>query len=221
METTLDRLQRTSLDGGFLDDNWSWLALRGGLALVLGVLAILFPGSALFAFTMVFAAFALIDGFLSLASGIGGARHKHERWWALIARGLVGILVGIIFMLMPYVTTLGYALASLALLAIWSIFTGALEIAAAVKLRKEIEGEWLLGLSGLLSVLLGMAIPIVLALYPAATILSVGWLIGVYALAAGIVLIGQSFRLSRRSNQMHEEGDQRKGGMEMTAAPAG
>ena len=220
METTLDRLQRTSLDTGFLDDNWGWLALRGGLALVLGVLAIIFPASALFAFTMVFAAFALIDGFLSLASGIGGARHKHEKWWALIARGLVGILVGILFILMPHVTTIGYALASLALVAIWSIFTGLFEIAAAVKLRKEIRGEWLLGLSGLLSVLLGMAIPIVLALYPAATILSVGWLIGVYALAAGIVLIGQSFRLRRRSNQA-EDGNQSSGGNEMTAAPAG
>lgn len=220
METTLDRLQRTNLDGGFLDDNWGWLALRGGLALVLGVLAIIFPASALFAFTMVFAAFALIDGLLSLASGIGGARHKHEKWWALIARGLVGILVGILFILMPYVTTIGYALASLALVAIWSIFTGLFEIAAAVKLRKEIEGEWLLGLSGLLSVLLGMAIPIVLALYPAATILSVGWLIGVYALAAGIVLIGQSFRLRRRSNQAHHEGGQSEGGNGMTAAPA-
>ncbi len=220
METTLDRLQRNSLERGLLDDNWSWLALRGGLALVLGVLAIIFPASALFAFTMVFAAFALIDGFLSLASGIGGARHRHQRWWALIARGLVGILVGIMFMLMPYVTTLGYALASLALLAIWSIFTGVFEIAAAVKLRKEIRGEWLLGVSGLLSVLLGMAIPVVLALYPAATILSVGWLIGVYALAAGIVLIGQSLRLRRRSNEAHEEGNQSSGSNQMTAAPA-
>lgn len=219
METTLDRLQRKTLDGGFLDDNWGWLALRGGLALVLGVLAIVFPASALFAFTMVFAAFALIDGVLSLAIGIGGARHKHQRWWALIARGLVGILVGIFFILMPYVTTLGYALASLALLAIWSIFTGVFEIAAAVKLRKEIRGEWLLGLSGLLSVLLGMAIPIILALYPAATILSVAWLIGVYALAAGIVLIGQSFRLRRRSNEAQGE-DKSSGRDELTAAPA-
>lgn len=219
METTLDRLQSKTLDGGFLDDNWGWLALRGGLALVLGVLAIIFPATALFAFTMVFAAFALIDGFLSLASGIGGARHKHERWWALIARGLVGILVGIFFILMPYVTTIGYALASLALLAIWSIFTGVFEIAAAVKLRKEIRGEWLLGLSGLLSVLLGMAIPIILALYPAATILSVAWLIGVYALAAGIVLIGQSFRLRRRSNQAQGH-DKSSGRDELMAAPA-
>ena len=220
METIVDRLQRKSLDGGLLDDNWSWLALRGVLALVLGVLAIVFPASALFAFTMVFAAFALVDGFLSLASGIGGAG-KHERWWTLIARGLVGILVGILFVLMPYVTTLGYALASLALLALWSISTGVFEIAAALKLRKEIKGEWLLGLSGLLSVLLGMAIPLVLALYPAATILSVGWLIGVYALAAGLVLIGQSFRLKRRSNQAHKDGDQSSGGNGMTAAPAG
>ena len=218
METTLDRLLKTSSGGGFLADDWGWLVLRGGLAIVLGVLAILFPASALFAFTMVFAAFALIDGLLSLASGISGARKK-ERWWALIARGLVGILVGVLFVLMPYVTTLSYALMSLALLAVWSIFTGVFEIAAAVKLRKEIRGEWLLGLSGLLSVLLGMAIPLILMLYPAATILSVGWVIGVYALAAGIILIVQAFRLRQRMDRTQSAGSDASGGDGVTAVP--
>ena len=184
---------------GTLERNWSWVALRGGLAVVLGVLAILFPASALFAFTMIFAAFALVDGLFSVMSGIKGARRKEERWWAMILRGLIGIAVGVLFVLMPFVSTISYAVASLALLAVWSIFTGVFETVAAVKLRKEIKGEWLLGLSGLLSILLGAAIPFVLALYPAATILSVAWMIGVYALAAGIVLLLQGFRLRRRS----------------------
>jgi len=190
---------------GILERNWGWFALRGGLAMALGVLAILFPASALFAFTMVFAAFALVDGLFSVISGIKGARRKEERWWALILRGLVGIAVGVLFVLMPFVTTISYAIASLALLAAWSILTGILEIAAAVKLRKEIKGEWLLGLSGLLSVLLGLAIPFVLTLYPAATILSVAWLIGFYALFAGVLLLAQAFRLRRRSADREED----------------
>ena len=175
--------------------NWKWFALRGALALMLGVVAILFPASALLAFTMVFAAFAVADGLASLLSGLRGAKRKEERWWTLILRGLVGIAVGVIFALMPLMTTISYAIVSLALLAVWSIATGVLEISAAVTLRKEIKGEWLLGLSGVLSILLGLAIPFVLALYPAPTILSVAWIIGIYAVAAGIVLIVQAFRL--------------------------
>ena len=176
-------------------ENWGWIVLRGVLALLVGIVALLFPLPALFAFTMLFAAFAGVDGLLSLISGIRGARAKQDRWSTLILRGLVGILVALIFVLMPGVATVGYALASLVLISVWSILVGLLEIAAAVRLRKEIEGEWLLGLSGLLSVLLGLAIPIVLMIHPAATILSVAWVIGVYALIAGLVLIVQGLRL--------------------------
>lgn len=177
--------------------NPRWLIVRGALALALGVLAIIFPANALFAFTMVFAAFALVDGLFSVASGISGKLALGERRWAPILRGAVGILAGIMFIAMPLLATLGYAIATLALLSGWSIMTGALEIASAVRLRKEIEGEWLLGLSGLLSILLGLAIPVILYLFPAATILSVAWMIGVYALAVGIVLVAQGVRLSR------------------------
>ena len=208
METTPYPTQSEIGEDPLLQRNWGWLVLRGVLALALGILAILFPASALFAFTLVFAAFAFVDGIFSLISGVKGARRKEERWGALILRGLVGILVGALFVLMPYVATISYALASLALLAAWSIFTGALEIAAAVRLRKEIRGEWLLGLSGLLSVLLGAAIPFVIIRYPAATILSVGWMIGIYALAVGIILLVLGFKLRRSSGQ--QEGDDGK-----------
>lgn len=208
----------TAREIGVLERNWSWLVLRGGLAVVLGLLAILFPASALFAFTMIFAAFALVDGLFSIISGIKGARRKEERWWTMILRGLIGIAVGVLFVLMPFVSTISYAVASLALLAVWSIFTGVFEIVAAVKLRKEIKGEWLLGLSGLLSILLGAAIPLVLALYPAATLLSVAWMIGVYALAAGIVLLLQGFRLRRRSAAPNKP--EQASGVPSNAAPA-
>lgn len=70
-----------------------------------------------------------------------------------------------------------------------------------MRLRKEIEGEWLLGISGLLSILLGIAVPVVLLLNPAATILSVAWIIGLYAMAAGITLVALASRLRRRRPQ--------------------
>jgi uncharacterized membrane protein HdeD (DUF308 family) len=178
--------------------NWGWLMVRGVLALILGVCAVIFPLSALFAFTLVFAAYAFVDGIASLMSGYRGAR-AGERWGALVFRGVTGILVGILFLLMPMIATVTYAYLSIALLAAWSIIAGALEISAAIRLRKEIRGEWLLGLSGGISLLLGIGIIALIMPIPAATMLTASWLIAIYAFAAGIVLVVQAFRLKRQS----------------------
>lgn len=175
-----------------------WLALRGALALTLGALAILFPANALFAFTMVFAAFAAADGLFSLVEAYRGRRER-GRVWPLALRGAVGVLVGVLFVVAPLVSTLSYAMVTLALLAAWCIATGVLEIVAAVKLRREIKGEWLLGLSGVLSILLGAAVPALLVFNPASTLLSVAWVIGFYAVVVGVVLLGQAARLKRRA----------------------
>ncbi|HEY0959210.1 MAG TPA: DUF308 domain-containing protein [Novosphingobium sp.] len=184
-----------------LSRNWAWFVVRGGLALILGAVAILFPLSALFAFTMVFAAYAGADGLLSTIAGVRGATRKEERWWALVLRGIIGIAVAVLFMLMPFVATLSYALATLGVLSAWAIIVGALELAAAIRLRKDIEGEWLLALSGILSILLGCAIPVALVITPLATIMSVAWLIAGYAVIAGFVLIGLGLRLRRHGKK--------------------
>jgi uncharacterized membrane protein HdeD (DUF308 family) len=178
--------------------NWIWFVVRGVLALILGTLAILFPEGALFAFAMLVAAFLFVDGALSVASGFSGAAGKQERWWTLMLRGLAGLVVALLFVLMPFVSAVSYALATLVLLAAWSIGAGVLEIAAAIRLRKEMEREWLLGLSGALSVLLGVGVIVLFAINPLASILSVAWMIGLYALIAGVVLIVQGVRLRKR-----------------------
>lgn len=183
---------------GLLSRNWGWFVLRGVMALAMGVVAILFPLTALWAFTLVFAIFAFVDGISSIAAGLRGSRAKDERHWALVLRGAAGITIGVLFLLMPGLAMISYAVATLALLAIWSISTGTFEIAAAVRLRREIHGEWLMVLSGILSILLGIAVPLLLLFYPAVTILSVAVMIGVYALAAGVVLIALGIRLRRR-----------------------
>jgi uncharacterized membrane protein HdeD (DUF308 family) len=193
----------SSLNRGFTGfgairiEKWKWLALRGSLALLLGLAAFLFPATALFAFTTAFAAFAFVDGLLSIGSGVGGARGRRPLCWAWILRGLVGIAVGAIFVLMPFVATISYALVILAVTAAWAIFTGVFEMSAAIRLRKEIRGEWLLFVSGLLSVALGIAIPVLLTFSPGATLLSAAWMLGVYAGAAGVLLIAQALRLKR------------------------
>ena len=179
--------------------NWGWFMLRGILALLLGVGAILFPLSAVFAFTLLFAAYCLVDGIASLVAGVRGAREPGHRWGALVFSGILGILVGVLFLLMPLVATFTYAFLTLVLLAGWSIVTGILEIMAAIRLRREMEGEWLLGISGAISVLLGVGIIALVIPYPAATILSAAWLIAVFAFTSGVVLMAQALRLKSRS----------------------
>ena len=180
--------------------NWGWFLFRGILALLLGIAAILFPLSAVFIFTLLFAAYCFVDGIASLIAGIRGAREPGHRWGALVFSGIVGILIGILFVALPLVATFSYAFVILVMLAAWSIITGVLEIAAAVRLRREMEGEWLLGLSGLISVLLGIGIIALVIPYPAATILSAAWLIALFAFISGIALIAQSLRLRSRAS---------------------
>lgn len=208
MENTAADLAAATSEQSLLlpQKNWKWLALRGVLALALGVVAVIFPARALFAFTILLAAFLMVDGVLSFVTGLRGAASLDQRWWTLILRGVAGVAIGVIFLIMPFVATIGYAFATLVLLAGWSIMTGVMEIAAAIRLRREIRGEWLLGLSGVLSILLGLAIPVLAAAYPVASLLSVAWIIGVYAMAAGMVLLVQAFRLRRRTRREGHDG---------------
>ena len=179
--------------------NWGWFMVRGVIALLLGVGAIVFPLSAVFAFTMLFAAYCFIDGIASLVAGVRGAREPGHRWGALIFSGIVGILIGVLFLAMPLVATVAYSFVVLLMLAAWAIITGGLEIFAAVRLRKEIEGEWLLGVSGAISILLGLAVIVLVMPYPAASIVSAAWLIAFFAFGTGIVLVTQALRLRKRA----------------------
>ena len=175
--------------------NWGWYLFRGVLALALGILALLYPFSAVTAFALVFAVFAFVDGVGMVASGIAGATGHRKRSWGLVLAGLVGIAVGVAYIVWPALSTISYALVLLIMIAAWAFMNGIGQIIAAIRLRKQIEGEWMLGLSGLISVILGIGILVATAVVPGATILSVGWIIGFYALMAAAVLITLAFKL--------------------------
>lgn len=186
--------------GDFLPrHNWAWFLVRGVIALLLGAAALFAPGVTLFAFALLFAAFSFADGVAQLVAGIRGATHKSQRYGSLIFGGIIGLLIGVLFLIWPFLSTLVYALMAAVLIAFWAIVTGALEIAAAVRLRRAIEGEWLLALSGGLSVLLGFVLIALVASRPSVTVLSIGWLIAIYAFASGIALIALAFRLRAKA----------------------
>jgi uncharacterized membrane protein HdeD (DUF308 family) len=170
--------------------NWWVLALRGVAALLFGIMTFVWPGPTLAVLILLFGAYALVDGVFAVIAGIS-ARHEQERWWMMIVEGVAGIIIGLLTFLWPGVT----ALVLLYFIAAWSILTGVLELAAAIRLRKEIEGEWRLGLAGVLSILFGL----LLVFMPGSGALAVIWLIGAYAVVFGIVLLVLAFQVRGRS----------------------
>ena len=185
----------------FSDDlpagNWGWFALRGVLMIVVGVLAVFFPGPALYAFALMFAAFSFVDGVLALVSGIRKARADQPRWWPLALSGVLGILIGVAFLFFPALGTVAYALVFLAMVVGWAAAQGVLQIAAAWRLRKSIDNEWTLIALGALQVLLALAVVYFLWANPGATLLSVAWVIGFWAIVSGALLLLLALRLRR------------------------
>ncbi len=173
---------------------WWVLAIRGGLAVLFGILAILMPGAALAALVTLFGAYALVDGVVALLTA-ARFTHTDDRWGLLVIEGVVGVIVGIVSFAHPATTALLLAY----LVAAWAILTGVIEIAAALRLRRVIAGEWALAALGVVSVLLGIG----MLAAPGAGLATIVWMIGVYALIAGLGLLSLAWRL-RRMNMDHE-----------------
>ncbi|MFX3545404.1 HdeD family acid-resistance protein [Ralstonia mannitolilytica] len=179
-----------------LTQNWWLFALRGIFALIFAVLAFWMPHSALFAMTIVFGAFSLVNGVFNLVAAVRQIRQK-ERWGWLLFSGIVGILTGVVVVVAPVAATLALAYFLWASVAFWAIFTGMLEISAAVRLRREIKGEIWLALSGLLSVLLGAIVLWMFFTRPIESFLAAGWLLGFHAAIFGMTLLLLSWRLRK------------------------
>jgi uncharacterized membrane protein HdeD (DUF308 family) len=166
--------------------HWWVFAVRGLVAILFGILAIAWPLLTLQTLILLFGAYALVDGVFSVIAGIG-AHERNERWWMMLLEGGAGILIGVMAFLWPGAT----ALVLLYFIAAWAIITGVMEIVAAIRLRRMIANEWLMVVAGAASIVFGL----ILFVFPGAGALSLVWLIGVYSLAFGILLIMLAWRL--------------------------
>jgi uncharacterized membrane protein HdeD (DUF308 family) len=175
----------------FMSRNWWILLIRGILAIAFGVLAFIWPGSALGALVLLFGAYALLDGVASIVVGLTGRGAQENRLWLMLG-GVFGVIVGVLTFVWPDIT----ALALVYFIAAWAIITGVFSIVAAVQLRKEIDNEWLLGIAGALSILAGLY----MAAFPGAGALALTWLIAAYAIVFGILLIALALRLRGMSS---------------------
>jgi len=169
---------------------WGFTLARGLAALIFGLLALFSPGVTLTYLVLLFGMFALLDGLSALFFAFGHTSSRSWGWTAVM--GFIGVGIGVFTLFSPGFTTLFL----LYTIAFWAIFTGALEMVAAYRLRNEIPGawEWLVGLSGLVSVVFG----VLLYAAPGAGALSVITIIGAYALIAGVALVIQAFQMRSR-----------------------
>jgi uncharacterized membrane protein HdeD (DUF308 family) len=173
---------------------WAFL-LRGILGIAFGVIVLLVPGIGLIAVLALFAAWAIIGGATQLISAL--RQRGQPNWWVGILEGLAGIAAGVIAFVWPAIT----AIALLFLVAAWAIVTGVLQIWMAIRMREQIRGELLLGLAGAVSVIFGV---VLILGGPTVGILSLLWLVGVFAVAIGATF----FLLGLRLRRIHERAKQ-------------
>jgi uncharacterized membrane protein HdeD (DUF308 family) len=184
--------------------SWKVLALRGAISLVFGVLAALWPGLTLMWLIVMFAAYALIWGAVSITTAVRN-RESNEDWWLLLLLGLIGLAGGAAALLYPDLTALVLVL----LIGGTALASGIVDIAMAIRLRKVIHGEGFLILNGILSVLFGVFV----FFLPGAGALALVWLISIYAIVSGFLLLALAWRVRSwigdhraPSNSFHAQG---------------
>lgn len=171
---------------GTLAKSWWILVLRGVLAIIFGVLAFAWPGLTLVTLVLFFGAYVLTDGLFAIITSVTNWKERDDHWLLLLS-GIASVGLGLVTFRTPDIT----ALVLLMFIATWALVIGVLMVAAAIRLRKEIEGEWWLALSGILSIIVAFT----LWAFPGAGALSLVWLIGSYAVVFGISLIGLGFKM--------------------------
>lgn len=169
--------------------NWWALALRGVIAIIFGLVALILPAAALLSMALVFAAYLIVDGAFGLVSAIRAGK-AHERWGLLLAEAILNILMGAIAFLFPISAVLAFVLITAA----WALLTGALLLASAFRLQSE-HGKWWMVLAGVVSILFGIA----LVISPLIGAVVLTWWLGAYAIVFGIMLLIFAFRLRSRA----------------------
>ena len=166
-----------------LSRRWYLVVVRGVVAILFGVIAILWPQITVLALAFLWGFYLLMDGVAAIAMGMGRGTDRMY----MIGIGVLGIAAGVIALVWPQITVV----ALLVLIAVWAIIWGAMQIAAAIRLRKVIRNEWFLAISGAISLVLG----VLLIVQPAEGAIALLVAIAFFAIAWGLVLIVLGFRL--------------------------
>jgi uncharacterized membrane protein HdeD (DUF308 family) len=163
--------------------------IRGLVAIAFGVVALAWPGATLVTLVLFYGVFALIDGVFAVIAAVRGGG-AGSRWWLAFV-GLLGIVAGLVTYFAPGLT----ALALLMVIGVWALVYGIFEIVGAIRLRKEIDNEWMLMIHGALAALFGLMVLV----RPGAGALALIWLIAAFAIVSGVLLLAFAFRLKKHA----------------------
>jgi uncharacterized membrane protein HdeD (DUF308 family) len=174
-----------------LQSAWWMLAIRGVAAVLFGILAIAWPEVTLFVLVVLFAVFAFFTAAAYISAALAN-RRTDKGWWLLLLLGLVAVAAGGIAVFHPLITAFVLVL----LMGANALVTGVLDIVIAIRLRKELRGEWMLILAGIVSIAFG----ILVFLFPGAGALALVWLVSFYAIFTGVLLLTLAFKLRGGKN---------------------
>jgi uncharacterized membrane protein HdeD (DUF308 family) len=179
-----------------LSKRWWVFLIKGIAAIIFGILAFAWPGMTILTLTIIFGAYAFVNGVMALAAAVGGL--AGTKWWALLLEALISLIVAFFVWDQPVMSavTLVYAVG------FWAVLTGILEVIAGVQLRETIVNEWLYVLAGVVSIIFGVWV----LRNPVAGALAIVWVIGIYAIVFGILQIFLSLRLNGLKSAAHPIG---------------
>ncbi len=169
-----------------------FLGLGGVVAIVFGIVLLVWPNLSLVALLALFGAFALVYGVLGLAAGLTLLARRSTEGVPFVLGGLAGIAIGAVTFFRPDIT----ALVLVYVIAAWAIVTGIFEIVAAVDAYEAKVEAWWLGISGVLSIVFGA----IIAIWPGSGVLALLWLIGIYSIVLGVMRIVYAYRLHTARN---------------------
>ena len=173
-----------------LADNWWLLLLRGLSGIAFAVIVFAWPQLTVLTLTYMWGAYALSDGIFALWAAVsGGGAVLAPRWW-LATVGIASILAGLLTFFWAGMTPAHLAL----FMASWALVIGILQVWGAIQLRKELEGEWLLAVAGVLSIAFGLF----MITLPDTNAKEVIWSIAWFAALAGVAHIVLALTLKNR-----------------------
>jgi len=178
-----------------LSRSWWVLLLRGGVSILFGIAAYMWPGMTLVTLVSLFGAFAFVDGCFSAYQAFSG-RKENEYWWVLLLEGLLGVAFGLIAYQAPGIT----ATVLILYIGFWAMATGAMRIILAVRLRKEIDGEWWMALAGLTSIVFGL----LMVARPGAGALAALWIVALWSIVGGVFLVFLAFKVKGLGGKVDE-----------------
>jgi len=176
---------------------WWLVLIRGILAIVFGVIALIHPGVAFVALVYTFAAFAFVDGIANIVHAVR-VRERDRRWGWLLAQGILSVIAGVLAFVFPLAAGLTLGIFALSLIGVYAIMMGIAGIPAAASVVDG--GRKVLGfIVAILSILLGIALLVVVLVAPLSGIVNLIWLVGIYAIIVGVVLIIAAIQARRMS----------------------